>query len=50
VGAVAAIALANIGVSVIEALASVAAMCIGAAILSWRLHRACDGVNCTETF
>ena len=50
VGAVAAIALANIGVSVIEALASVAAMCVGAAILSWRLHRACDGVNCTETF
>jgi MFS family permease len=46
VGAVGAIALANAGVSVVDALASVAAMCLGAAALSWRLHRACDGVDC----
>jgi MFS family permease len=46
VGAVAAIVAANFGVSVVDALASVAVMCLGAAALSWRLHRACDGVDC----
>ena len=46
VGAVGAVALANAGVSVVEALASVAVMCLGAAALAWRLHRACDGVDC----
>jgi len=23
-------------------------MCLGAAILSWRLHIACDGVDCPD--
>jgi len=46
VGAVGAILLANAGVSVVDALMCVAVMCLGAAILSWRLHRACDGVDC----
>jgi MFS family permease len=46
VGAVGAIALANAGVTVIEVLACVAVMCLGAAALSWRLHRACDGIDC----
>jgi MFS family permease len=45
-GAVGAIALANAGVSVVDALVCVAIMCIGAAALAWRLHRACDGVDC----
>jgi len=48
VGAVGAVALANAGVTVVEALASVAVMCLGAAALSWRLHRACDGVDCGD--
>ncbi len=43
VGAVGAIGLAAVGVSVIDALASVAVLCLGAAALSWKLHRACDG-------
>lgn len=46
VGAVGAIAAASLGLSVVDALASVAVMCLGAAALSWRLHRACDGVDC----
>ena len=46
VGAIGATALAAAGVSVVDALASVAALCVGAAVLSWRLHKACDGVNC----
>jgi MFS family permease len=46
VGAVGAIALAAIGVSMVEALSGVAAMCVGASALSWRLHRACDGIDC----
>jgi len=46
VGAVGAIAAANFGLSVVDALASVAVMCLGAAALSWRLHRACDGIDC----
>ena len=48
VGAVGAIALANLGFSVVEALLAVAAMCVGAAALSWRLHVACDGVDCPD--
>ena len=46
VGAVGAVALANAGVLVVDVLATVAVMCFGAAALSWRLHRACDGVGC----
>jgi len=46
IGAVGATALAAAGVSVVDALASVAALCIGASIISYRLHRACDGVDC----
>ena len=46
IGAIGAVALAAIGVSVVDALVSVAVMCLGAAAISWRLHRACDGVNC----
>ena len=46
VGAVGAVALANAGVSVVEALVAVALLCLGAAGLAWRLHRACDGVDC----
>jgi len=48
VGAVGAIVLANLGFSVVEALLAVAAMCVGAAGLSWRLHIACDGVDCPD--
>jgi predicted MFS family arabinose efflux permease len=48
IGAVGAIVLANLGFSVVEALLAVAAMCVGAAILSWRLHVACDGVDCPD--
>ncbi len=46
VGAVGAVALANAGMSVIDALVCVAVMCFGAAALSWQLHRACDGATC----
>jgi MFS family permease len=49
VGAVGAVAFANAGVTVVEALASVAVMCLGAAALSWRLHLACDGVECGDS-
>ncbi|WP_420140411.1 MFS transporter [Sphingomonas sp.] len=45
-GAVLAIGLAAAGVSVTNSLASVAILCLGASALSWRLHRACDGVDC----
>jgi hypothetical protein len=48
VGAVGAIILANLGFSVVEALLAVAVMCLGAAALSWRLHVACDGVECPD--
>jgi len=48
VGAVGAIAFANLGFSVVEALLAVAAMCLGAAVLSWRLHVACDGIDCPD--
>lgn len=48
VGAVGAIVFANLGFSVVEALLAVAGMCLGAAILSWRLHIACDGVDCPD--
>jgi len=48
VGAVGAILLANLGFTVVEALLAVAAMCLGAAALSWRLHLACDGVDCPD--
>jgi MFS family permease len=41
-GAVLAIGMAAAGVSVVETLASVAILCFGAAVLAWRLHRACD--------
>lgn len=46
VGAIGAMALAAVGVSVVNALASVALLCMGAALLAWKLHRACDGVVC----
>lgn len=49
IGAVGAVTLAAVGVSVIQALTAVAVMCLGAAAISWRLHRACDGVRCSET-
>ncbi|WP_116089906.1 MFS transporter [Sphingomonas crusticola] len=48
IGAVGAVALAAVGVSVLEALISVAVLCLGAAAISWRLHRACDGIACTQ--
>jgi MFS family permease len=48
VGAVGAIVFANLGFSVVEALLAVAGMCLGAAILAWRLHLACDGVDCPD--
>ena len=48
VGAVGAIAFANLGFSVVEALLAVAVMCLGAAAISWRLHVACDGVECPD--
>ena len=48
VGAVGAIIFANLGFSVVEALLAVAAMCLGAAVLSWRLHVACDGIDCPD--
>jgi hypothetical protein len=48
VGAVGAIVLANMGFSVVEALLAVAVMCLGAAALSWRLHMACDGIDCPD--
>ena len=48
VGAVGAIVFANLGFTVVEALLAVAAMCLGAAALSWRLHVACDGVECPD--
>jgi MFS family permease len=46
IGAIGATALAAVGVSVVDALASVALLCFVAAALSWKLHRACDGVVC----
>ncbi|HWI85064.1 MAG TPA: MFS transporter [Sphingomonas sp.] len=46
IGAVGAVVLAAMGVSVVDALSCVAALCLGAAWISWRLHRACDGVPC----
>ncbi|WP_294395698.1 MFS transporter [uncultured Sphingomonas sp.] len=45
IGAVMAIGMASLGVTVINTLASVAVLCVGAAALSWRLHRAC-GAHC----
>lgn len=48
VGSLGAIAFANLGFSVVEALLAVAAMCLGAAVLSWKLHVACDGVDCPD--
>jgi MFS family permease len=46
VGAIGAMALAAAGVSVVNSLASVSLLCFGAAILSWKLHLACDGPVC----
>ena len=46
VGAVGAMALASLGFTVVQTLWGVSAMCVGAAALAWRLHRACDGVDC----
>jgi MFS family permease len=46
VGAVLAIGLAAVGVTVVDALASVAVLCFGAAALSWRLHQACADASC----
>ena len=43
VGAIGATAVAAAGVSVVDALSSVTLLCFGAAALSWKLHRACDG-------
>jgi predicted MFS family arabinose efflux permease len=48
VGAVGAILFANLGFSVVEALLAVAVMCVGAAVISWRLHVACDGIDCPD--
>jgi len=48
VGAVGAIVFANLGFSVVEALLTVAVMCLGAAAISWRLHVACDGIDCPD--
>ena len=48
VGAVGAIIFANLGFSVVEALLTVAVMCLGAAAISWRLHVACDGIDCPD--
>jgi hypothetical protein len=48
IGAVGAVALAAVGVTVVEVLAGVAVLCLGAAAISWRLHRACDGIACNE--
>ena len=48
VGAVGAIVFANLGFSVVEALLTVAVMCLGAAAISWRLHVACDGIECPD--
>ena len=41
VGAAATVTLAALGVSVTQALWSVAVMCLGAACIAWKLHRAC---------
>jgi hypothetical protein len=46
IGAIGATALAAAGVSVVHALMSVSLLCGGAAILSWKLHLACDGPVC----
>jgi MFS family permease len=48
VGAIGATALAAVGVSVEHALMSVSLLCFGAALLSWKLHLACDGPICAE--
>ncbi len=48
VGAIGATVMAAVGVSVVNALLSVSLLCFGAAVLSWRLHRACDTPLCAE--
>ena len=42
IGAVGAMGLAAMGVTVVDALISVAALCLGAALIAWKLHAACD--------
>ena len=46
IGALSAMALAALGVSVVDALASIAVLCLAAALIAWKLHRACDDVIC----
>ncbi|UAK23951.1 MFS transporter [Sphingomonas nostoxanthinifaciens] len=49
IGAGGAIGLAAAGVSIINALVCVAGMCLIAAAIAWKLHRACDEPLCAES-